>query len=556
MEKPFLERVSFFIDGFNVYHRIKDFCEVKGLCFKWLNYRALFESLLEKGQKIQKIYFFTAIDEKKDQGVKKRHQAFIDALDSVQIEVISGKFAGKHKERTEKQTDINLSLQVFEDASKDDFDLAYLMTADSDQVPTLKKFKKNFPTKRISCIIPPFSPDEENQKLRMVNMEELLNECNFPHKTIYFYDLAKYLFPSVIKKDNDRKIFRPPEYRKCDFDFSMSIFQTKKSLNGHTVEQFLSVLTDPKASEEEIAALTAAWKAKGETSDELAAIAEYILKKLDRVDTPFDVIDCCGTGGDNSGTFNVSTTSAVLAACAGVKVAKHGGRKTTSASGSIDLLEALGASTFVEPEKIKQSLEKIGLAFIASPALHGMLGRWKNICRKLNFAGQTGLIGTLTNPVHLTHQVIGVPKPEWGPLMIEALKKLGRKQAIVVHGKPKLDEASLCGLNQLWILQNDQISEKVIDPKDFGLKEYYSLDELRGGEPKENAEIFLKLIKGEAPKAIFETVLLNTGLMLWLYGKSGSIECGMQMVKNLVASGEALRFWENFIAETKKLKKD
>jgi anthranilate phosphoribosyltransferase len=337
------------------------------------------------------------------------------------------------------------------------------------------------------------------------------------------------------------------------FDLLISHFKANKDLDTGSVVDFIGCLSDPNTNEDKLAELTSAWKCKGETSNEIAGIAQYILTKLPQIKVQGDVLDCCGTGGDNSNTFNISTSSAFLAATAGLRVAKHGGRRTTSASGSIDLVEALGIKTYTEPQKIEAALQKIGLAFIASPALHGILGRWKAVCRKLQFHGQTGLIGTLTNPVYLTHQMIGVPKEDWGPLMIEALKILGRKKALVVFGYPKLDEASLCGPTQIWQLEHSKITQFTIEPADFGLQKNYLLTDIAGGDPTENAKTFLQLIRGQASKPIVETVCLNTGLLLWLSGQVGTIELGITKVKEIIETGEALDYWNNFVLRLKEI---
>lgn len=187
------------------------------------------------------------------------------------------------------------------------------------------------------------------------------------------------------------------------------------------------------------------------------------------------------------------------------------------------------------------------MVFISSPALHNILGRWKNVCRKLEFGGQTGLVGTLTNPVKISHQTVGVPKMEWGPLMINALKSLGRKKAIVVFSEPKLDEASFCGKNYFWVLQDDLIKEFVIDPvKDIGLRNYYSLDSIRGGSPEENAKVFIALLNGKAKNEIIDTVCFNTGLLLWLNDSAKSIQEGFQISKNSIGSGKVLSFWKDY----------
>ncbi len=324
-------------------------------------------------------------------------------------------------------------------------------------------------------------------------------------------------------------------------------FEKKKSLKtSPEIVDFISLLANPEVSDIKKAALTAAWKIKGEDPQELFLIANYLLDLTGRIETGLEVIDCCGTGGDNAQTFNISTTSAFVAAAAGVRIAKHGGRKTTSASGSIDFLEAIGIPCFNDPTQIKDLLERTNLVFISSPIMKNVLGSWKSICQKLGFAGQTGLIGTLTNPVNLNCQIIGVPKPNWGRLMAETLQLLKRKKALVIHGFPYLDEGSLGGLNKIWLLENDRITESAIDPKDLGLSKYYDLAEIKGGSPAENAQIFFDFLNGKANEAIEKTILFNAGLILWIYGKADSALIGSQQAEEVLKSGKLLDFWHAY----------
>ncbi|MDX1919677.1 MAG: anthranilate phosphoribosyltransferase [Candidatus Caenarcaniphilales bacterium] len=342
-----------------------------------------------------------------------------------------------------------------------------------------------------------------------------------------------------------------------NFQHLIKLFSEGKDLDEQTAKDFISCLADPETTEEELAELTKAWKAKGETPQDLASIAKEILSRIETVEVDDETIDCCGTGGDNSHTFNISTASAFLAASLGLKVAKHGGRKTTSKSGSIDFLEALGVSTIAEPKRIKEALGQSGLVFIASPANQKLLGRWKGVCGKLGFYGQTGLIGTLTNPVNLTYQIIGVAKPEWGLLMAESLKLLGRKKALIVHGSTLeggLDEASLCGSTLFWKLENDEITQFTINPQEFGINKNYELKDIKGGNPEENAKTFLFFLEGKTPKtrseeAIRETIFYNTALLLWIYGKTPTIKEGIQEAKNVTESGKALLFWKDYVVE-------
>ncbi|MFN5538633.1 MAG: anthranilate phosphoribosyltransferase [Candidatus Melainabacteria bacterium] len=336
------------------------------------------------------------------------------------------------------------------------------------------------------------------------------------------------------------------------FNKLLKQFQTGEDLNQETAEEFITFLSDSESTEEEMGTLTSAWKAKGEKSDELVFISKHLLTLLESIQNQSNILDCCGTGGDNSGSFNISTTSSFIAAAAGVKIAKHGGRKTTSASGSIDFLEALQIPTLTNSQEIKKNLDEKGLVFIASPATQRILGRWKAVCRKLEFYGQTGLIGTLTNPVTLTYQIIGVPKYEWGSLMIESLSKLGRKKAIVVFGEPGLDELSLCGTNHLWFLENGKINEITLSQAELyshlGINEnsHFTLEDIKGADPETNAKIFLEVLNGKASNAILQTIYANTGLILWIAEKTNSLKAGMEEAKRLVQSGKAKEFYEHY----------
>lgn len=344
------------------------------------------------------------------------------------------------------------------------------------------------------------------------------------------------------------------------FQSLIARFQAGNDLDSQSAKNFISFLSNPNSSEDNLAELTKSWKKKGESPNDLFAIAREVLSRIENVNVDYKVIDCCGTGGDKSGTFNISTASAFLAASLGLKVAKHGGRKTTSKAGSIDFLEALGVPTFSDGKLIQKVLQENNLVFIASPATQQLLGRWKSVCGKLGFYGQTGLIGTLTNPVNLSYQIIGVPKVEWGPLMIETLKLLGRKKALVVHGSTfgniGLDEASLCGITQFWQLENNIISQFTINPQELGFAQNYQLQDIEGGTSEENAKIFLTFLEGNPPnskheEAIRETIFYNTALLLWLYGKTPSIKDGIKLVKTTTESGESMRFFKEYIKKCK-----
>ncbi len=333
----------------------------------------------------------------------------------------------------------------------------------------------------------------------------------------------------------------------------IEIFKKGKDLEIESTKDFINCLADKEQSEMNLALLTTAWKLKGISSEELALIANHILDNyIGRVILPIDkneiLLDCCGVGGDDSQSFNISTTTAFVLACCGIKIAKHGGRKTTSQSGSIDLLDALNIKTILSTnkEEIIKTLNEKKLLFIASPATQQILGKWKTVCQKLEFKGLTGLIGTLTNPININYQIIGVPKFEMGELMIEALKLLKRERACVVFGYPKLDEISICGNTHIWELNNNQILEYEINPEDYGLG-IYRLDEIKGGDAEYNKKIFLDFLDNSAKEAIKNAVLFNSAFILNICKKAPSIKEAFTFLKFKLENNDFKKYFlENF----------
>lgn len=327
----------------------------------------------------------------------------------------------------------------------------------------------------------------------------------------------------------------------------ISHLKNNKNIDNSNVQDFVSILSSQDIHEIDLGALTAAWKLKGYKPEELVSIANYIRNnyldciKLEDLNST-EIIDCCGTGGDFSGSYNISTTMAIILASMGITVAKHGGRSTTSQSGSIDFLEAINLPTLTDKPEIINSLNKNNLAFIASPALHQLLGRWKTICKKLEFGGQTGLIGTLTNPVNITHQILGVPKYEWGELLINSLQLLNRQRAIVVYGEPRLDEASIAGNTYIWELKNNTITEYKLTLEELGF-EKYSLDAIKGGSPEYNAQIFNNILSNNTSPELIKALSLNTSLGLYILDKTNNIQTGISQVEKYLKQDNLANYY-------------
>ncbi|MFJ7737825.1 anthranilate phosphoribosyltransferase [Lysinibacillus sp. NPDC097287] len=304
---------------------------------------------------------------------------------------------------------------------------------------------------------------------------------------------------------------------------------------------------------EEIASFLTTLSAKGETAHEVAALAVVMRSfALDVPAKPGVYMDNCGTGGDGLNTFNISTTSAFVLAGAGVKMAKHGNRKISSASGSSDVLEALGIHTNITVEQTVELLEKEGIAFLYAPNVHPKLKRIGEVRRALGKPTIFNLVGPLTNPVPLATQFTGINRPNFVMEYASVLQMLGRERALVVSGPQGLDEASLAGQNTFVLVDKGDLIPFSLTAEDAGLS-YAPLEAIRGGNADENAVIMRKLLAGEQG-AYLDTVLLNAGIGLFGYGKALTVKEGVDMAKDSIYSGRALEKLEAVVAYSEKIK--
>lgn len=298
---------------------------------------------------------------------------------------------------------------------------------------------------------------------------------------------------------------------------------------------------------EEIASFLTALSVKGETAHEVVALAT-IMRSF-ALDVPAKAgiyMDNCGTGGDGLNTFNISTACAFVLAGAGVKMAKHGNRKISSASGSSDVLEALGIHTNISIEQTVELLEKEGIAFLYAPNVHPKLKRIGEVRRALGKPTIFNLVGPLTNPVPLSTQFTGINRPNFVMEYASVLQMLGRKRAMVVSGPLGLDEASLAGQNTFVLVDKGDLIPFSLTPEDAGLS-YAPIEAIRGGNADENAAIMRQLLAGEQ-SAYFDTVLLNAGIGLFSYGIAETVKEGVEMAKDSIFSGRALQKLEAVVA--------
>ncbi|MEH7125709.1 anthranilate phosphoribosyltransferase [Bacillus sp. JJ1773] len=325
------------------------------------------------------------------------------------------------------------------------------------------------------------------------------------------------------------------------------------SLTEQEITEATELLFTEDITDSEIAGLLIGLKTKGETVEEIAGLAKALRGKSLTFNTRIpNVMDNCGTGGDGSKSFNISTTSAFVLAGAGIPVAKHGNRSVSSKTGSADVLEHLGVDLNLDAARTEEILLKVGIAFLFAPHVHPQLKRIMKVRKDLRIPTVFNLIGPLTNPVDLETQLLGIYRRDYLVLFAEVLKTLGRKRAVVLNGAGFMDEASLQGENHLVILENENLTERVLHPEEVGLS-VYTNDAIRGGDSKENARILLNVLNGKKG-AYRDTVLLNAGIGIFTAGKAQTIQKGIEYAKESIDSGAALNKLEQLIHESKFIK--
>lgn len=321
----------------------------------------------------------------------------------------------------------------------------------------------------------------------------------------------------------------------------------KKDLSYNEAFQVMNEIMNGETSQIQNAAFLAALSTKStraETIDEISGCAAAMRDHALKVEHNMDVFEIVGTGGDNSESFNISTVSAIIMAAAGVKVAKHGNRAASSNCGAADCLEALGINIRLEPEKCVSLLESIGICFFFAQTYHTSMKYVGSIRKELGIRTVFNILGPLTNPAHPTMQLLGVYDEILTEPLARVLSSLGVKKGMVVYGQNKLDEISVCAPTSICELDNGSYKSYVIAPEDFGI-ERCTPEDLKGGDPKENADITILILNGEkGPKR--NAVLMNSGAGLYIAGKAASIADGIKLAGEIIDSGKALEKLEQF----------
>lgn len=285
--------------------------------------------------------------------------------------------------------------------------------------------------------------------------------------------------------------------------------------------------------------------ARAETTDEIAGCAAAMREHATLVKTDMDLFEIVGTGGDNANSFNISTISALITAAGGMKVAKHGNRAASSKCGTADCLEALGVNINQEPEKCIELLKEIGMCFFFAQKYHNSMKYVGPIRKELGFRTVFNILGPLTNPGKPSMQLLGVYDDYLVIPLAQVLISLGIKRGMVVYGQDKLDEISLSAPTTICEIKDGWYKSYVINPEDFGF-EKCSKEDLRGGDPNENAEIVRKIFSGEKGHKRNAT-LMNAGAALYIGGKANDMKEGIKLAAEIIDSGKAMETLNKFI---------
>jgi len=303
-----------------------------------------------------------------------------------------------------------------------------------------------------------------------------------------------------------------------------------------------------EASPVQVAALLIGLRVKGETAPEVAGVVHAMRAAMVRLtaEHPENLVDTCGTGGGSVQTFNVSTAAALLAAGAGLRIAKHGNRSFTSQCGSADVLEALGVKIDVSVETMERSLREAGIVFMFAPLMHPAMRHVGPVRRELAIPTVMNIVGPLANPAMAGRQVVGVADERRVPLLAGALKELGTRHALVVHGTG-MDEISPLAPTKVIEIKEGTITEWIVEPSRFGYKGLDAKD-LAGGPPDANARVVLSVLGGEANKAARGAVVLNAGAALYVGGSAKKLEQGIEMAEEALDAGAGLKALERLRA--------
>jgi anthranilate phosphoribosyltransferase len=328
----------------------------------------------------------------------------------------------------------------------------------------------------------------------------------------------------------------------------------REDLPPELAEQAMATILAGEATDAQIAGFAVALRAKGETSAELAALTRTMLRFAQAVEIPLDgpggpVVDTCGTGGDRSGTVNISTLAALVAAGAGVRVAKHGNRAASSACGSADVLEAFGVVIDLGPDGVARCVEEAGIGFCFAPKYHPALRFAGPARRELGTPTTFNFLGPLANPAGVRRRVLGVSDPAMAERMADTLVELGVERAMVFCGDDGLDELTTTTVSTVWELAGGAVRTSTLDPREYGIP-VAELDEIVGGDATANVAIAERMLDGE-PGPVRDVVALNAAAALVVADAAPHLGAGLEQAISAIESGKAASVLETFVLTSK-----
>lgn len=319
-------------------------------------------------------------------------------------------------------------------------------------------------------------------------------------------------------------------------------------LKDKEAEMAMNAIMDGKATDAQLGSFLTALRMKGEISEEIAGFAKVMINKANNIHPKSKILlDTCGTGGDNSNTFNISTAAAFVVAGAGISVVKHGNRSVSSKCGSADVLEALGVNLALIPKNVEDCINKIGIGFLFAPLFHQSMRRVAGPRKEIGIRTVFNILGPLVNPAGATHQIVGVYNEQLTGILAEVLKRRGIEGALVVHGSG-LDEITICGKTKITELNKGKIDSYYISPDDFNITPA-DLKDIRGGSPGENAKIILGILRGKKSPGR-DIIILNAAAALYICGKANSVKNGIPLAEKSIDSGSALSKLKALIEKT------
>ena len=318
---------------------------------------------------------------------------------------------------------------------------------------------------------------------------------------------------------------------------AIQILVDGESLSAEQAAAAMNEIMMGEATPAQVGSFLTALRIKGETVDEIAGMARVMRQKSLHVSVDGPVVDTCGTGGDGSGSFNISTTAAFVVAGAGVTVAKHGNRAMSGSTGSADVLEALGVKIALSPESVTRCLNETGFGFMFAQGYHPSMRFVAGTRREIGIRTVFNILGPLTNPAGADRQVIGIADPSMADRMAHVLRQLGSRKALVVHGSDGMDEITITGPSTVWQLENGEVTEYEVNPGDFGFS-ISSAESIQATSAEHSARIARSVLAGESGPAR-DIVLLNAAAALFAAGKAASLDIGVQLAAKSIDSGDA-----------------